>query len=63
MYEKIYSVIHIGSNLLIVAYNQSEKWQFRAVNKEGEIMKESYNFTTPEEAEKNGSHWINKYLN
>ena len=61
-YEKIYSVLHIGKNLLIVGFNQSDKWQFRAVTKEGEIVKEVANFNTPEEAEKTGKSWIESNL-
>lgn len=57
-YEKIYSVLHIGKNLLIVGFNQSDNWQFRAVTKEGEIIKEVASFNTPEEAEKTGKNWI-----
>lgn len=57
-YEKIYSVLHIGKNLLIVGFNQSDNWQFRAVTKEGEIVKEVAKFNTPEEAEKIGKNWI-----
>ena len=61
-YEKIYCAIHIGTNLLIVGYNQSQKWKFRVVNKEGEIVKEDDNFNTPEKAKQIASDWIKNNL-
>ena len=51
-----------NSNILIVAYNKLEQWQFRIVNKQGQIVQEKFNFSTPKEAEKSGSHWINNNL-
>lgn len=61
-YEKIHAVIHVGKNLLIVGYNQTEKWQFRVVTQKGEIVQEVNNFTNPNEAEKTGTDWIKKNL-
>ncbi len=62
MYEKIYCVNHVGSNLLIVAFEKINQWQFRAVNKEGEIVKEEYNFLTAEIAKEVGENWIKENL-
>lgn len=58
MYEKIYAVVHVGKNLLIVGYNAQKKWSFRVVTKEGDIVQEIGNFLTPESAEENGNNWI-----
>lgn len=62
MYEKIDAAIHIGTNILIVAYNKSHKWQFKVINKEGKIVQETCDFATAEEAKKIGSDWINHNL-
>jgi len=62
MYEKIHSVIHIEKNLLIVGYNSSKKWQFRAVNGEGKIVQENAHFATAEEAFSLGEQWIKNNL-
>ena len=63
MYERIYGVIHVGKNLLIVGYNSQDKWSFRVVTKEGKIVQEIPNFSTPESAEKEGNIWIENNLN
>ncbi|WP_330203154.1 hypothetical protein [Cyanobacterium sp. Dongsha4] len=62
MYEKIYGVIHVGKNLLIVGYNTQDKWSFRVVTQEGKIVKEMADFLTAESAEKEGYTWIEKNL-
>lgn len=62
MYEKIYGVIHVGKNLLIVGYNTQDKWSFRVVTQEGKIVKEMADFLTAEYAEKEGYTWIEKNL-
>ncbi len=50
-YEKIYCVNHVGQNLLIVGYDSEKQWQFRAVTKEGKVVKEVSQLSTAEEAE------------
>jgi len=62
MYEKIYGVIHVGKNLLIVGYNNKDKWSFRVVTQEGKIVKETADFLTAESAEKEGYIWIENNL-
>ena len=61
-YEKIYCVKHVGKNLLIVGYNAEKQWEFRAVTKEGEVVKEVSQFSTAEEAENQGNNWIKSNL-
>jgi len=62
MYERIYAVLHVGKNLLIVGYNAQDKWAFRVVTKEGKIVQEISNFLSPELAEKEGNIWIQNNL-
>lgn len=62
MYEKIYCVNHVGNNLLIVAFDKTNQWQFRAVNQEGKIVKEEYHFLTAEIAKEVGENWIKEKL-
>ena len=61
-YEKIYCVNHVGKNLLIVGYSSEKQWEFRAVTKEGEVVKEVSQFSTAEEAENQGNNWIKSNL-
>lgn len=57
-YEKIHCVNHIGKNLLIVGYNEQNKWQFEAVTPEGKTVQQKTLFPTAIEAEKQGQQWI-----
>ena len=61
-YEKIYCVNHVGKNLLIVGYNAEKKWEFRAVTKEGKVVKEISQFSSAEEAEQVGNNWLRTNL-
>lgn len=62
IYERIYSMIHVGKNILIVGYNSTNLWTFRVVNQEGKIVQERDNFSEPEEAEIYGHSWIKNNL-
>ena len=57
-YQNIFCVNHVGKNLLVVGFNEENKWQFRAVTKKGEVVKEVSLFNTAQEAEKTGYQWI-----
>lgn len=61
-YEKIATVTHIGSNLLIVGYNRQFQWAFRIVNKMGEIVREETHYTSAILAEQKGTIWIQHHL-
>ncbi|HIK36960.1 MAG: hypothetical protein NZ901_08150 [Geminocystis sp.] len=61
-YEKIATVTHIGSNLLIVGYNRRFQWAFRIVNKAGEIVREDAHYSTAILAEQEGTIWIKHNL-
>ena len=61
-YTKIYCVNHVGKNLLIVGYNSEKQWEFRAVTKEGKVVNQVSQFSTAEEAEKEGNNWIKSNL-
>lgn len=62
MYEKIHCVNHVGKNLLIVGYNQSQQWQFRIVTSNGDVVQEKNNFPTAPSAMTEGEKWINENL-
>lgn len=62
MYQKIYCVNHIGKNLLIVGYLEDKQWQFQVVTSTGEMVKQVNQFSTPQQAEKQGKKWIDDNL-
>jgi hypothetical protein len=55
---QIFYLSQVGNQVLVVFYEQREKWQFRVISSTGEVCGQYLSFSSYKEALQEGTEWL-----